>query len=86
MFNDKTHTLQAEKKTFVVYFVLNELKWTVASHDTKLKKLFSHLLKLEVISYLFIKQGFLLAEVWMTLINGGRTNTLSANVHGAVNW
>lgn len=22
----------------------------------------------------------------MTLINGGRTNTLSANVHGAVNW
>lgn len=72
-----------KKKTFVVYFVLNELKWTVTSHDTKL---FSHLLKLEVISYLFIKQGFLLAEVWMTLINGGRTNTLSANVHGAVNW
>lgn len=54
-------------------------------HEIK-SKLFSHLAKPEVISYLFIKQCFLLAGGVMALINGGRTNTLSANVHGAGNW
>lgn len=32
------------------------------SYDAKSKKLFAHLVKLEVISYLFIKQYFLLAS------------------------
>lgn len=53
--------------------------------DTKSEKLFHHLVKLEVVSYLFIEQYFLLA-VWITLIDGGRTNTLSVYVHGEVNW